>query len=53
MSSTEDWWYSIRLPELEAEEKIRKEKENSKKLGEIVEEMKKMREKKPKNEKKG
>ena len=45
MSSTADWWYTVRLPELEAEEKIRKEKENSKNLVEMVEEMKKMREK--------
>ena len=44
MGSTEDWWYSERLPEIREEERIRKEKENSKNLVEIVEEMKKMRE---------
>ncbi len=51
MSSTEDWWYKTHLPEVEAEEKIKKEKEKSKNLIEMVEEMKKNRKKYQKMEK--
>ena len=43
MGSTEDWWYKTRLPELQEEERKRKEKENSKSLIEMVEEMKQNR----------
>ena len=53
MSSTEDWWYKERLPELQEEERKRKEKENSQDLIKMVEEMKKNRKKMPENEKKG
>lgn len=53
MGSTEDWWYSERLPEIREEERIRKEKENSEDLIKMVEEMKKNRKKMPENEEKG
>ena len=53
MSSTEDWWYKERLPELQEEKRKRKEKENSQDLIKMVEEMKKNRKKMPENEEKG
>ena len=53
MGSTEDWWYKERLPELQEEERKRKEKENSQDLIKMVEEMKENRKKMPENEEKG
>ena len=53
MGSTEVWWYKERLPELQEEERKRKEKENSQDLIKMVEEMKENRKKMPENEEKG